>query len=306
MATITGFTSARMQEIVDDTIVNAYINEVGHLILVKFDATEVDAGAITTFLATTEAAGGVELATNLETMQGLDNQRAVTPAGLASLPGYKFQQRIKYTTSFTFEKAVYADMRLMRVITVGGGGAGGGAQPASAGNHSKGGGGGGGGYAERIVWPHEIADAVTITVGAGGVGSTAQAAGASGGSSSFGTLVVATGGAGGNTTTNQSLYVSAPGGDGGVGTAGDILIAGAGGGMGTGYATLANGGNGGSSVLGGGARGTYSGAGAFSLAGYNGGNYGAGGSGALANQSAGTAAAGGSGAPGIVIVEVYV
>jgi hypothetical protein len=304
MATVTGFTAEKMAEVEGSSVVNGYIDTNGHLILVERGGTEHDAGAIHTFLATETSPGGVELATNLETQQGVDNTRAVTPASLASLPGYRFWQRIKYTSSFTFEKAVYPGLKLMRVIAIGGGGGGGGAPAASTGNHSAGGGGGGGGYAERIIWPNEIADAVTISVGGGGAGGV-SAPGGGGGTSSFGTLVVATGGLAGMAFGNNALMLAADAGGGGAGTAGDILAKGGPGQMGSGHATLGHGGGGGNSALGGGGTPVYGPGGASSLTGSPGGAYGGGAGGAAVNAS-GAAAPGGAGAPGIVIVELYV
>lgn len=89
MATITGYTAARMQAIEDGTIVSALYDASGHLILTRHDGTQIDVGVTT--LATTAQAGIVELATNAETQAGTDAVRAITPAGLASLPGYRVQ-----------------------------------------------------------------------------------------------------------------------------------------------------------------------------------------------------------------------
>jgi hypothetical protein len=89
MATVTGYTAARMQEIEDGTIVSATYDASGHLILTRHDGTQIDVGRTTA--ATTAQSGIVELATNAETQTGTDATRAVTPAGLASLPGYRVQ-----------------------------------------------------------------------------------------------------------------------------------------------------------------------------------------------------------------------
>lgn len=89
MATITGYTAARMQAIEDETIVSAVYDASGHLILTRHDGTQLDVGVTTA--ATTAQKGIVELATNTETQTGTDATRAVTPAGLASLPGTRVQ-----------------------------------------------------------------------------------------------------------------------------------------------------------------------------------------------------------------------
>lgn len=89
MATVTGMTAAAMQAIRDGTVVSGHFDSANHLILTKYDGTTVDAGALA--VATTTQAGSVELATNAETLSGSATNLAVTPAGLASLPGYRVQ-----------------------------------------------------------------------------------------------------------------------------------------------------------------------------------------------------------------------
>lgn len=89
MATVTGMTAAAMQAIRNGTVVGAAFDSANHLILTKYDGTQIDGGVL--FPATTGQAGIVELATAAETQSGSDNTRAVTPAGLASLPGYRTQ-----------------------------------------------------------------------------------------------------------------------------------------------------------------------------------------------------------------------
>lgn len=89
MATVTGMTAAAMQAIRDNTVVSAAFDSANHLILTKYDGTQIDAGTVAA--ATAVASGVVELATNAETLTGTDDTRAVTPAGLASIPGAKVQ-----------------------------------------------------------------------------------------------------------------------------------------------------------------------------------------------------------------------
>jgi hypothetical protein len=89
MATVTGMTAAAMQAIRNGTVVSAHFDSANHLILTKYDGTTVDAGVLAT--STTTQAGIVELATNAETQTGTATNLAVTPAGIASLPGYRVQ-----------------------------------------------------------------------------------------------------------------------------------------------------------------------------------------------------------------------
>ncbi|QED11524.1 hypothetical protein PP914_gp034 [Arthrobacter phage Qui] len=308
MATITGLTSARMLEIENASVVNGYINELGHLILVTKAGTLIDAGPITTFLATEEAAGGVELATATETQAGTDTSRAVTPFGLATvlstIQGYRpMGAGIIFTSSGTFTKANYPGLRAVRVRAVGGGGGGGGAPAATAGSHSAGGGGGGGGYAESFILESALSAVETVTVGAGGSGGV-SGFGGTGGATSFGAHVSAQGGNGGNYFGDATLMVGAIGGGGGLATAGTIRTKGGSGQFGSGYATLAHGGVGGHSAMGGGGFGVYVPTTAGSTTGSTGGQYGGGGGGGAVNAT-GPAAPGGPGYQGIVIVEVF-
>jgi hypothetical protein len=83
MATITGMTADAMDAIRDGHIVTADFDSAGHLILTKFDGTQIDAGTVTG--ASTTLAGIAELATSAETVTGTDAVRVVTPAGLSSV-----------------------------------------------------------------------------------------------------------------------------------------------------------------------------------------------------------------------------
>ncbi len=131
MATVTVVDAERTLEIEATSIVSGSVNTDGHLILVRHDGTELDMGAVSgmqldggssyskvdaftyvgdtdpgavpdgsVWLDTSDLAGPfasdtqkglVELATNAETIAGSDNSRAVTPAGLAAIPGNKVQ-----------------------------------------------------------------------------------------------------------------------------------------------------------------------------------------------------------------------
>lgn len=83
MATITGMTADAMIAIRDATIVDGDYDTANHLILTKYDETQVDAGA--PLSATTVLPGIVELATAAEVFTATDAVRAVTPATLASV-----------------------------------------------------------------------------------------------------------------------------------------------------------------------------------------------------------------------------
>lgn len=254
--------------------------------------------------------GMIEIANNAETQTGTDSVRAVSPAGLASVvgigTGYRFVQRVIFTSSGTFTKASYAGLRAIRVIAIGGGGSGAGAAGASTGMNSYGTGGGSGAYAESFITNIAgLATSVAVTVGAGGSATSAGAlAGNDGSASSFGTDVVAGGGGGGNPKGNSAIGGYVRGGVGGVATAGDIQQGGTPGAKGMGRDTLAQGGDGAPSVLGGGGLSGAGGGGSGSYPGYEGTAYGAGGGGASVNAG-GAANVSGKGANGVVIVEIY-
>ena len=187
-------------------------------------------------------------------------------------------------------------LRAIRVRLVGGGGGGGGTGVFT---NAAGGGGGGGVYAESFITDIPGLDTtVTVTRAGGGTGGLGDTNGGSGGTSSFGALVSATGGTGGSRGfANDALGPPAAIATAGVG---DLLIAGGVGGFGNREApTVPYGGPGGMSGFGLGGR--------FTLPNQNGvtgGGFGSGGSGA-ANISA-VARNGGNGATGIVIVDCFV
>lgn len=131
MASVTVLTADRMLEIEAASIVDGDINAAGHLILNKKDGTTVDVGAVSgmrlqdgavyaavdafsyigsldpgavadgsVWYDTSEPAGPfasetkkgiLEIATAAEVAAGTDNSTAVSPAGLASIPGTKVQ-----------------------------------------------------------------------------------------------------------------------------------------------------------------------------------------------------------------------
>ena len=210
--------------------------------------------------------------------------------------GFVYAGTRYYESSGQFEKADPLGtgdigLRAIRVRMVGGGGGGGGGD----GSVTVGlGGGGAGGYAESFITDiASLPASVTVARGLGGVGgATTDFAtfGSTGGSSTFNTSIVATGGLGG----------FGNGGAGGTGTA-DFVAKGQAG-MPGGFQTQNFAGAGGGSKLGGGARGaTIAGA---TTAGFSDGGFGGGGGGARIQS--GTGAVGGAGANGIVIVDCFV
>lgn len=183
--------------------------------------------------------------------------------------GYKL-----LTSSTVFE--VPADVTSMKVTVVGGGGGG------AKGTTALGGGGGGGGVAIQEVTGLTPGSSIQVTVGGAGLGTTiAGTSGKSGGTSSFGSYVSATGGAGG------AFYL---GGVGGTGSGAGLNFSGSSG------ATSAEGSGGGTC---GGSTGMFGGS-----PGYGSGNpsqnatgYGHGGGGTVSSQTSG------NGSPGLVILE---
>lgn len=187
-----------------------------------------------------------------------------------------------FTSSGTF--TIPSGVTKLKMTIVGGGGNG------RGGTDVSNGGGGGGGAAIKYLTGITPGNTLTVTVGAAaGTSSVAS------GTQSI-TTVSATGGS--TPTVTQTAGV------GGVGSNGDLNIKGAGGGpgitisQGSGGCTYAIGlsGEGGSSILGGGAA-NRTGDGAGSA----GGNYGGGGSGTV--STAGTSYSGGAGAAGVVLIE---
>ncbi|NTG73312.1 hypothetical protein G6M02_08220 [Agrobacterium rhizogenes] len=197
-------------------------------------------------------------------------------------------QSFTSTTTWTPPAGV---TKIKRARVWGGGGGGGGAN-ANAG--AAGAGGGGGGYAEGINYTVTPGVGITITVGTGGSGgATTPTSGGAGGSSSFGSLISATGGAGGG-GGNSGIQPS--GSAGGVGSSGNVLnLSGQAGG--TGYGVTGG-------VLSGIGGGTF----AATSAGPNAGTAGSlgaspGGGGAGASGTSGSGFTGGAGANGLIIIE---
>lgn len=185
------------------------------------------------------------------------------------------------------------------VELVGGGGGGGGAPATGAGQFSIGSGGGAGAYIKSIV---SNPVPTTITIGAAG-SVTSGNNGGTGGSTSYGTLLVAGGGVGGS-VSGPSNAVGAVGGIGGaVATAGNSLnLHGGQGGSGAGtFGAFGITGNGASSPLGSGGGSQVT----ANTAGLNAQGFGSGGGGAFNGPSNG-GNPGGTATAGVVVIYEYV
>jgi hypothetical protein len=202
-------------------------------------------------------------------LQSIQTEITNIETDIINIPPHSLQ---RFTASGSF--TVPDNITLVWVTLVAGGGGGGGSSA------SVSGGGGGGGQVYRrspvTVTPSQV---IAITIGLGGAGGSADANGTSGGVSSFGALLSASGG--------QFGYGGTPGASGGI-------AGGPGGGDGEyGGSTKDVGGSGGPSL----------GGATFNPAGVNGTNgvaYGSGGSG---GGCYGGAHAGGDGANGFCVVE---
>lgn len=203
-------------------------------------------------------------------------------------------RRIVYVSSAVYSKTpglLYANIEAL------GAGGGGGQVQAVAGNACIGGGGGSGAYAYSLLPASDIPDSVAITVGAAGP------SGSGGGTSSFGNLVVASGGGGAGGAIGTSGGAS--GGIGGAIVAGQLGGHGNRGGVGWWpSAVIGVSGYGANSFYGAGGHPRILGAGLYQN-GDNAYGVGAGGSGA-AVSGAGPVTTGGIGGPGRVIVTEYI
>lgn len=224
--------------------------------------------------------------------------------------GYRLAQTLYLTSSTAFTKASYPWLRAIKVKAQAGGGGGGGAGAAPSGQVVCGKSGTGGVYAESFITNIAgLASSVSVTVGTGGSGGSAgNNSGSNGGDSSFGSLVVATGGYAGGTAdytyppNHPAMAVAGP-----TSGTGDMVIPGGDAGSATAVSSSwVKIGDGGGSHMSLGTVGPVAvntvSNGTSGLAGKN---YGGGGTGGANTTGISTARSGGAGAPGIVIVELY-
>lgn len=209
----------------------------------------------------------------------------------------------RFTSSGTYTPNPRAKKIIVTVVA--GGGAASGTSATTGSEFSVSGGGGSGGYARALI---TAPASVTMTIGLGGVPVTGGTGG-SGGSTSFGTILSATGGAGGTVGLALTTPHAIVGGAAGIGSVviGATVIslgayAGAKGLPGLIFSTInSSPGEGAGSILGGGGTGGSAAAGSTGSAAVT---NGAGGGGS-SNSGVAAARPGGAGAAGIIIVEEY-
>ena len=291
---VVALASAITDAVITDTRVIARTrNELG---LVFADAAARDAGVLN------PSEGMTSYLLDVDSLSFYDGSAWVE---FHSNDSYRFNRRIAYSTSSTFNKASYPNLRAVRVHVVGGGGGGGGVEATAALEGAASSGGGAGCYAMKLVTDIAgLAASETLTVGSSGPGG----------------LVGGDGGTGGTTI---ALGISASGGLGSLGdlaTPGDYLVSlGALGGstftgspdfarsgdnsqVTTGQTQRSAGGTGAPSEYGRGGLGGN----AVTAAGGNGnGGYRGGGGGGAANSPSQTAKTGGSGGSGYIVLELF-
>jgi hypothetical protein len=258
----------------------ANINALGTRTINKSDG----AGSTTALESSDMIAGGVYEFVDNGTTLTLQNPEKPYLNGSNITPIAGSLQSIQvFTSSGTWNKP--ANIGVVIIDVVGGGGGGGGA---ASGSTNRAAGGGGGGYARKYI-SSGLGATETITIGGGGIGGNSSGtAGATGGSSSFGAHVSATGGGGGGGSGSGS------GGTGGAGSSGDINQPGGCGQSVYFSSTTSPAGGGGSSFMGGGGAGSTGAGDSASV------NSGGGGAGGQNNNS------GGSGGSGIIVVYEFI
>ena len=192
--------------------------------------------------------------------------------------------------------------KLMIVEVLGGGGGGGGAQ-AGTGFASFGGGGGAGSYAKGKFTT--LSPSYSVVIGSGGTGGGGTSNGTSGSTTSFGSIISASGGNPGPTVVADTVpYIIGSFGAAGSVTGGNIVSVPCKNTGGLGFrlnATTCSGGYGADSIYGRGGDPAAS----INRAGNNGSGYGAGGAGGRAVNQTGIPYSGGNGSNGVVIVWEY-
>ena len=142
----------------------------------------------------------------------------------AAYPPGTIRQRL-VSTSETYNKPVGLKALNVKLCASGGGG---GYSRSSSGAASGGTGGGGGGYAESTLAAADIPASVAITIATGGIGGNGATpvSPTPGGTTSFGSLVVASGGVAGTMQATTVAAWTMRGAGPGSGTAGQILLLG--------------------------------------------------------------------------------
>jgi hypothetical protein len=254
--------------------------------------TDFQAQAIADFAITSN-----KLATNsVTTTKVLDAQITKAKLGFSTISNIAVQV---FTSSGTYTPN--AAMLFCIVEAVGGGGGGGGVSTSTSTTGRGGGGGGGAGYCRRFLSRADVIPSQVVTIGANGGGGGVGGNGGDGGTTSFGSILTATGGLGG---AAGGFGVPTLGGSPGSFTGGDFGLTGSFGGSGIAVANTnwgAKGGDGGSSFLGLGGVGLYVAGGFGARVGTG---RGAGGSGAATSQGA-TSSVGADGTSGIIIITEF-
>ena len=175
-------------------------------IAVGTNDTRMNVGAGMTADEKAALAGGGAFGTPSGSNKFLTEQFSVAP------------QVVTFTSSGTWTKDAGLKYVVVEVQAAGGGGCG----ADNGDTPGIGNGGAGGGYGKKIILASALSATETVTIGAGGGGTVSNSsptAGTSGGDSSFGALVTATGGAGG--ATNRDTFSA-----GGTASLGDVNIPG--------------------------------------------------------------------------------
>ncbi len=144
------------------------------------------------------------------TFSGTTTFTGVTNTGSSTL--------LFYTASTTYTKP--ARLNYVVVEVIGGGGGGKGNTTAGQGSH----GGAAGGFSKEIISASELNATTSVVIGAAGAGGAVAADGATGGTTSFGSFLQATGGVGGDDSVGRGAA-------GGVGSGGTINAEGEPGGL---------------------------------------------------------------------------
>ncbi|WP_159124736.1 glycine-rich domain-containing protein [Enterobacter roggenkampii] len=235
-----------------------------------------------------------------------DGTNIIQDTNLLGISGRFINTQI-FTSSGTYTPS--AGTKKIKVYATGGGGGGGGSAATDSTTRSCGGGGGAGSTVISVYNISDITTPVSITIGSGGSagagGGSAGGLGGTGGSTTFGSLITATGatgGGGGGQATDSGSIVNANGGAISGSTAGNIVTARGSSGLPGITSNVGNvSGAGGSSFFCGGGNPISS---ATSTNGDNGIN-GSGGSGGMSMKSTAVGKSGGVGGSGIVIIEEY-